>query len=145
MLRNKLGILNLATLMQISLALLVTALLFGGMVLYSFAFAAFLFTTLPAEEAGALLRKAFPHFYVFVIATAALASLLPLGLDTTSAGILLAVSITAAPARQQLMPAINRAMDRGETSRFKTLHTVSVLVTLLHIAAAAWVLLRLLP
>ncbi len=131
--------------MQISLALLITALLFGGMVLYSFAFAAFLFTTLPADEAGALLRKAFPHFYVFVIATAGLASLLHLGLDTISAGILLVVSMTAAPARQQLMPAINRATDTGDRSRFNRLHAVSVLITLLHISATAWVLLRLLP
>jgi hypothetical protein len=34
------------------LALLATALLFGGMVLYSFGFAAFLFSALPAEQAG---------------------------------------------------------------------------------------------
>jgi hypothetical protein len=33
------------------LALLTTALLFGGMVLYSFGFAAFRFTTLPADVA----------------------------------------------------------------------------------------------
>ena len=43
-----------------SLAILSTALLFGGMTLYSFGFAAFLFSAMPAASAGALLRRAFP-------------------------------------------------------------------------------------
>ena len=51
--------------MILSLAVLCTALLFGGMTLYSFGFAAFLFTALPAPTAGAALRKAFPWFYAF--------------------------------------------------------------------------------
>ena len=42
--------------MIVSLAVLITALLFGGMTLYSFGFAAFLFTTLPAKTAGDALR-----------------------------------------------------------------------------------------
>ena len=42
------------------------------MVLYSFGFAAFLFTALPAETAGLTIRLAFPHFYLFVFATAVL-------------------------------------------------------------------------
>lgn len=51
--------------MMLSLAVLSTALLFGGMTLYSFGFTAFLFTTLPAKTAGEALRHAFPWFYVF--------------------------------------------------------------------------------
>lgn len=56
---------------MIEVALLTTALLFGGMVLYSFGFAAFVFNNLPVETAGPLIRKAFPHFYAFVLITAA--------------------------------------------------------------------------
>ena len=37
---------------MIEVALLTTALLFGGMVLYSFGFAAFVFNNLPVETAG---------------------------------------------------------------------------------------------
>ena len=55
--------------MSHSLAVLATALLFGGMTLYSFAFAAFLFKALPAPVAGTMLRMAFPLFYFFVIGT----------------------------------------------------------------------------
>ncbi len=39
--------------MMHSMAVLSTALLLGGMTLYSFGFAAFLFTALPAQAAGA--------------------------------------------------------------------------------------------
>ena len=42
-------------------SLLTTALLFGGMVLYAFGFAAFVFRALPAETAGPLIRRAFPN------------------------------------------------------------------------------------
>ena len=62
--------------MTLSLAVLSTALLFGGMTLYSFGFAAFLFSALPAKTAGETLRRAFPWFYAFVIATSAAAALL---------------------------------------------------------------------
>ena len=58
---------------MLSLAILMTALLFGGMVLYSFGFAAFLFTALPTDVAGPTIRRAFPMFYIFVLSTAAVA------------------------------------------------------------------------
>ena len=129
--------------MILSLAVLCTALLFGGMTLYSFGFAAFLFTALPAPTAGAALRKAFPWFYAFVIATAAAAALLWWPHDAKAAVLMAAVAMTTVPARQLLMPAINRATDAGQRQRFKWLHGLSVLVTLGHIAATGWVLVRL--
>ena len=74
---------------MITYALLVTALLFGGMTLYSFAFAAFLFTALPADTASASIRKAFPHFYAFVLVTAAIAAFASFSSDAISAALLL--------------------------------------------------------
>lgn len=124
------------------IALLIVALLFGGMVLYSFGFAAFLFSALPPADAGPLLRKAFPHFYLFVLVTAAVAALLASAHDAVSALLLAVIALTTVPARQVLMPAINHATDSGATRRFKTLHGLSVLVTLAHIALAAVVLAR---
>ncbi|MEO0566104.1 MAG: DUF4149 domain-containing protein [Pseudomonadota bacterium] len=125
------------------LALLITALLFGGMVLYSFGFAAFLFTSLPADTASPLLRKAFPHFYLFVLSCSLIATGLAIGVDHLSAAILGAVFLTTVYARQILMPAINAATDDGNKSRFKKLHWFSVLITLSHIVAAAWCIVRL--
>ncbi|MFD0857428.1 DUF4149 domain-containing protein [Roseovarius aquimarinus] len=123
-------------------ALLLTALLFGGMVLYSFGFAAFVFSALPSELAGRTLRRAFPHFYLFVIGVAALAALVLVPVDRLSAALMAGVALSTVPARQILMPAINRATDTGATGRFKVLHALSVALTLAHIALAAAVLIR---
>lgn len=126
-----------------SAALLITALLFGGMTLYSFGFAAFLFSALPAQTAGPLIRKAFPWFYLFVLATSAVAAALAASGDTVSALVLATIAATTVYARQVLMPGINRATDEGNGRRFKILHTLSVLITLGHIAGAGLALLRL--
>ncbi|MHA7835227.1 MAG: DUF4149 domain-containing protein [Algiphilus sp.] len=131
--------------MLTTLALLVTALLFGGMVLYAFGFAAFLFTALPADTAGATIRRAFPHFYLFVLITATVAGGLLWPQDPLGAALLAAIAVSTVPTRQKLMPAINRATDSGAKSRFRWLHGASVLITLAHIALAAWVLIRFLP
>ena len=129
--------------MNQALAVLTTALLFGGMALYSFGFAAFLFTALPADVAGATLRRAFPAFYLFVIVAAAVGAGLLWPLDAVAAGLMAAIAITTVPSRQLLMPAINAATDQGLRQRFKWLHGVSVVITLAHIVAAGAVLVRL--
>ena len=129
--------------MVLSLAVLCTALLFGGMVLYAFGFAAFLFTALPAVTAGATLRKAFPWFYVFVIATSGAAAVLWWLHDASAAVVLAGVALTTIPVRQVLMPAINRATDAGQRQRFKRLHGLSVLVTVGHIVVVGWLLAKL--
>lgn len=127
---------------MITLSLLIVALLFGGSVLYSFGFAAALFSTLPAEQAGSTLRRVFPHFYLFVMVTSAIAAALLWASNPLSAYLLAAIAISTLPTRQLLMPAINAATDAGNKSRFKALHGLSVVVTLIHIAMAAWVLAR---
>lgn len=129
--------------MILAFAVLTTALLFGGMTLYSFGFAAILFTALPAETAGTALRRAFPWFYLFVIVTAALAAVLLWSHDPVAAALMAAVAVSTVPSRQLLMPAINRATDNGQRQRFKWLHGMSVVITLAHIAAAGVVLVRL--
>jgi len=125
------------------LALLSTALLFGGTVLYAFGFAAFVFTALPAETAGPLIRRAFPHFYLFVLVASALAAALALPGDRLSSLLLALVAVSTVFAREVLMPAINHATDMGQKRRFKALHTLSVFVTLVHIGLAGVVILRL--
>ena len=123
-------------------AILMTALLFGGMVLYSFGFAAFLFTALPADVAGPTIRRAFPMFYIFVLGTAAVAAALLWPADPLAAGLLALIAATVLPTRQILIPAINRATDIGAKGRFKVLHGLSVVITLAHIALAGYVLAR---
>lgn len=125
------------------MAVLSTALLFGGMTLFSFGFAAVLFKALPAKTAGQVLRLAFPWFYAFVMATAAVSAFLWWPQSTAFAAVMALVAVTTLPVRQLLMPAINRATDAGQRKRFNWLHGLSVLVTLGHIAATGWLLAQL--
>ena len=121
-------------------SLLLTAFLFGGMVLYSFGFAAFLFTNLPADQAGTLIRRAFPLFYTWCIALAALCAVFYAFVEPTGAILLAIVAATTIPTRQLLMPAINAATDAGNKKRFGVLHGVSVVITIAQIVAVAYAL-----
>jgi Domain of unknown function (DUF4149) len=124
-------------------ALLSTALLFGGMMLYSFGFAPMVFSALKADVAGGLLRKAFPHYYLFVLITAALAAVTLSPLDAFSGAMMAGTAIVALMARQLLMPAINAARDGNAKSRFDQLHRLSVALNMVQLVAAVWVLIRL--
>ena len=127
--------------MQVA-ALLATALLFGGMVLFSAGLAAFLFSVMPPPEAGRALRRAFPHFYLFVMGSAAAGAALAAPGDGVSATLLAAMAATTVPTRQLLMPAINAATDAGDRRRFGLLHGLSVAITLAHVVVAGYVLAR---
>jgi len=131
--------------MMESVALLLTAALFGGMVLYSAGFAGFLFAVLPPDTAGASIRRAFPVFYLLVMGTSLLAAIFVFPDDLWSAIWLGIIAISTLPTRQILMPAINRASDTGNKKQFAVLHGLSVLVTLAHIVISGWVLIRFLP
>jgi len=124
-------------------ALLTSSLLFGGMLLFAASFAAFLFKYLPPAEASALIRKAFPPFYIFVIVTSLIAASLALTNSLFSASILALISLSTIPTRQILMPAINAASDAKIRQRFLVLHGLSVVITLAHIIAVAFVIIDL--
>jgi hypothetical protein len=126
-------------------ALLTLALLFGGMLLFSASFAAFLFRHLQPQEARRLIRLAFPPFYLFVIVTSCLAGLLAARVDALTPAWMVVVTASALVARQGLMPAINRATDSGRKALFQWLHGVSVLLTLGHIVIAACLLVHMSP
>lgn len=128
--------------MSRAVAVFITALQFGSVTLDSFGFAAFYSTMLPAEMLGLALRRAFPFLYLGVIVSALLASAFLWPHDPLSAGLRALVAISAVPTRQALMPAINLATDRGRRQQFKWLHGLSVVITLAHIAAAGFVLVR---
>jgi hypothetical protein len=123
-------------------SLLATALLFGGMVLFSFGFAPFVLTALPSDVARPLIRRAFPPYYLLVIGAAAFAGALVALRDPTAAVLLALIAASTVPARQFLMPAINAASDAGDKRRFGVLHGASVVLQLVQIGLAGWVLAR---
>jgi hypothetical protein len=120
-------------------ALLTTALLFGGMTLYSFGFAPMVFSALKPDVAGGLLRKAFPHYYLFVLVTAVAATVALVQLDPLASVLMAGTAV----ARQLLMPAINAARDGGAKTRFDRLHGLSVALNMVQLAAVLAVLVRL--
>ncbi|WP_147125179.1 DUF4149 domain-containing protein [Shimia ponticola] len=123
-----------------ALSLILTAALFGGMVLYSFGFAALVFKLFDQTQARYALRHAFPPYYLVVMITAALAAVPSAFVNATTAIILALTALTTLYARQILMPQINTATDAGETGKFKLLHGVSVILQLIQIAVVAYAL-----
>lgn len=123
-------------------AILLVAWLFGGMLLFSAGFAAFLFKNMPPYEARVLIRKVFPPFYLFVIFSAGLAMALFWGADPYNAALMASIVLSTLAGRQLLMPAINRATDLGLRKRFVWLHGFSVVLSLAHIVIAAVALIR---
>lgn len=97
---------------------LVTSFLFGGMLLFSAGFAAFLFKHLAPADARMLIRKAFPSFYLFVILSSGLVAVLSFRIDAFTAAMMTLIMVTTIAARQLLMPAINQATDLGLKKRF---------------------------
>jgi len=131
-----------------TLALLLTAILFGGMALYSFGFAPFLFRELEPERAGPLIRAAFPHYYLFVILGALASGVALMLVDPRAVALMGWVAALGVLSRQVLMPRINAARDAelaGETvarSRFAALHGLSVAINFFQLGLIGWTLAR---
>ena len=123
-----------------ALSLILTATLFGGMMLYSFGFAALMFKLFDHKQARYALRHAFPPYYLVVIIAAAVATLPAVVVAPSIAAILALTAVTTLYARQILMPQINEATDSGDTKRFTRLHGVSVILQLVQIAAVGYAL-----
>jgi hypothetical protein len=128
------------------IALLATALLLGGMAFFAAVVAPTVFRTLPAEPAGRLIRAVFPGYYLWVLGTAAAASVALLPLSLPDAAIMAAVAALALWLRQVLMPRINALSDRAKAGEaeagraFDRAHRLSVYANLLQMVAAAVVL-----
>lgn len=128
------------------IALLSLAILFGGMVCFSFLFAPLVFVKLPAEMAGSFIRGFFPWYYLFTIVVGTLAAGTLWASTAELAAVVAAVAVSGVVARQVLMPAINRARDRelgGDSSakrRFNLLHQGSVVLNFVQMIALGIVL-----
>ena len=104
----------------------------GIIILQTMVFAPTIFKTLEMEPAGKLLRALFPKFFrlLTVLGILTMVSLF-MAEDTCWVGYLLGSLTVACPILCALLvPATNRATDAGDKGRFKFLHTVSVVLTL---------------
>lgn len=122
------------------LALLVAAILLGGMTFFSFGFAPVLFKQLPMDQVRPLLRGTFPYYYLAVIGVSALATVTAILVDARAGALMAVILISTIYARQVLMGQINAATDRGDHGMFKRLHGLSVVIQLVQIGLAGWAL-----
>ena len=113
----------------------------GSMLLFALVVAPTVFRALPAEQAGPFLRALFPRYYLWGLVAALLATLLAVWANAGGLVISACATVTVlfVFARQNLMPAINRARlrqldgDEAAAARFKRLHGASVLINLLQL------------
>jgi hypothetical protein len=126
--------------------LFATALLFGGMVFFSFIVAPNVFRALEARHASAFLRRLFPVFYVFGAGMAAAAAIALAPLAWEAALVMALVASGFVFSRQGLMPRINAYRDAelaGDASArqpFARLHRLSVVINLAQMVLVATVL-----
>ncbi len=125
--------------------------LLGAMLFFSAVIAPLIFTRLPADEAGRLIRAIFPWYYLVILLMSAVAALAIAGGRPIEALLLAVVFLGAAIARQRLMPAINAASDairdgnEAAQPTFQRLHRLSVWINAGQMIALAVVLARLIP
>jgi len=118
-------------------ALLLTAVLLGGMVFFSAAFAPLVFMKLPGETAGRFIRQVFPVYYSAGAAMALFAAVV--SFSSLPGLVLTIVGVAFLVARFWLMPEINRQRDLGlagddaAMDRFERLHRASVVLNALQI------------
>lgn len=131
-----------------TVALFATALLLGGMVYFVAGLAPVVFRHLPANVSGPFIRQVFPVYYLYVLATAAVAGLSLLFVRTPDALAMLAVAGVTVWLREGLMRQINRWSDAAQAGdaearvRFSRGHRFSVILNVLQMVVAAVVLAR---
>ncbi|MBG79777.1 MAG: hypothetical protein CMJ39_03580 [Phycisphaerae bacterium] len=111
----------------------IAGIIVGIIILQTAVFAPTIFTTIDAAPAGKLLRALFPKFFKLLIVlgifcTAALI----FGEKSSVMQYIIAVATILLPLIcAVLVPITNKATDAGNRSRFKLLHTISVVLTML--------------
>ena len=116
----------------ILLSFLVTSMLFGAMLFFSFVVAPITFIKLEAKPAGQLIRSIFPHYYLVLIIFSLIPALFLALVPHTTALLMLTVALSGIFSRQSLMPKINNyrdaeiAGDSSAKSKFDSLHRLSV-------------------
>ncbi len=133
------------------LAVVVVALVLGGMVFFAAFMTPIVFAKLPRETAGTFLAQVFPVYYQAMAVAAALAVLLagiadlaqPIGANTV---LLVLVALGFVGARYALLPRIERHRDGARAGNpdamraFAQLHRRSVFLNLAQMVAVAVVL-----
>ena len=130
------------------IATVITGLLAGSMLFFSFVMAPLFFIKLEIREAGKFVRAVFPWYYLVVIALSGLGGIALVAIAPLNASLLFLVTISAIYCRQSLMPSINDHRDRSNSGEevankiFNKLHRRSEIINGLQLLATMAVLLH---
>lgn len=129
------------------------AALFGAMLFFPAIVAPRVFAALDPDDAGRFLRRLFPGYYAFLIATSALAALAAaligdpaLNWPFMALGL---IALSTAWVRQVLTPQLNRwrdaelAGDSAAAAKFKSGHRLSVIINLVQLVVVFAILIDL--
>ncbi len=129
--------------METALALIARyalSLMLGGMVFFAAITTPVAFRRLEKEQARHYIRGVFPVYYLWVLATSAIAAVALFPLDRRASIVMAVCAAVSIWLRQGVMPRIRAADAAGDQATFRKLHRLSVIVNLLQMAAAAGVL-----
>ena len=122
------------------ISILLTAFLFGGMLLFSVGFGTLAFKFLEIAIARQFIRNTFPFFYFYVFSISAVSSVILYFQNFDAFVLMVIIAITTIPTAFFLMPAINFSADNKLRRRFIVLHGLSIFITLTHILLGASIL-----
>ena len=122
--------------MSLDIILVLVSIWVGSIIFFSAIIAPTVFKVLDEKSAGLFLRAFFPKYYIFglIMGLLSLVLIFLLSIPTNTMLLALLIVMIALTVTSKLMiPVINAARDMGEegVSRFKKLHTMSVMLNVL--------------
>tara|TARA_Y100001958_G_C20988988_1_gene377253 strand:+ start:74 stop:463 length:390 start_codon:yes stop_codon:yes gene_type:complete len=117
------------------LSILLSSIVLGIMLFFSFVIAPITFKSLNEENARVFIRKIFPYYYNVNLILCFIATLFFVFIETYSLNVYLILSTTILFGISSfvLMPLINKFRDNQEDRKFKYLHMTSVIINFIQI------------
>ena len=117
------------------LSILLSSIVLGIMLFFSFVIAPITFKSLNEDNARVFIRKIFPYYYNVNLTLCFIATLFFIFVETYSLNVYLILSTTILFGISSfvLMPLINKFRDNQQDRKFKYLHMTSVIINFIQI------------
>ncbi len=117
--------------MIVNIQILISGLICGVILFQTAIIAPSVFKILKPENAGPFLRSIFPKLFMFVAFLSSAGLILSLISDSVITIYVYAFSLIFMTICYYIVPMTNQARDSGDDKRFRNLHTISVVLTML--------------
>ena len=120
---------------------LLSGIIVGMIILQSTIIAPTIFTTLEQDNAGKLIRNIFPKLFKFIALLSLIMLINSFVVETLPLlKIIYFATLLLMTINFLIIPATNKSRDEGNDKKFKLLHTVSVLTTMLILIVHSYVI-----